>query len=270
MTRSPLRTPPAAVAVASRFRGAGWAAVGVGVAAQICYPLTSGTARDGLTAVSIAAFGLAAVVAACPRPHRRRAAAVLAAGWLLCWALEVTGVRTGLPFGHYRYAGGLGPTPGGVPLLVPSAWIAMGVPCLAASRRLAATSTRWVRALVGGGMLASWDLFLDPQMVTDGHWSWHDSGPVLAGSHGIPLLNFLGWLLTGIMLIALLDAIPGPISAAAEVIVCWTYFSEVLANLAFFHRPSVAGIGAVGMGIFVIPYLMTRYRTTSYGSRGAR
>jgi len=37
-----------------------------------------------------------------------------------------------------------------------------------------------IRRLLTAG-LAAWDLFLDPQMVSAGHWTWLDTSPVLTG-----------------------------------------------------------------------------------------
>ena len=51
-------------------------------------------------------------------------------------AAEAVGVRTGLPFGDYSYAGTLGPEVLDVPLVVPLAWTMMAYPVLLAARRL--------------------------------------------------------------------------------------------------------------------------------------
>ena len=50
--------------------------------------------------------------------------------------------------------------------------------------------------VVGAVALASWDLFLDPQMVAWGVWRWDEPGAYF----GIPLLNFAGWLLVAALI----------------------------------------------------------------------
>ena len=62
------------------------------------------------------------------------------------------------------------------------------------------------RAFVVGGAaaLASWDLFLDPQMVDAGHWRWSDPSPALPGVPTVPLTNYAGWALVALVLMALL------------------------------------------------------------------
>ena len=66
-----------------------------------------------------------------------------------------------------------------------------------APRRPADLTRRWVAAPSARFGLAAWDVFLDPQMVDDGHWRWADPTPGLPGVDGVPLTNFAGWLLVG-------------------------------------------------------------------------
>ena len=59
-----------------------------------------------------------------------------------------------------------------VPLVVLFAWTMMAYPALIAARRIA---RGWV-FLYGGAILMGWDLFLDPQMVAAGRWTWEVTG----------------------------------------------------------------------------------------------
>ena len=113
----------------------------------------------------------------------------------------------------------------------------------------AVTAVTWV--------LAAWDLFLDPQMVGQGYWSWEDAGWALPGIPGIPMQNFLGWLLAAIVLMALLDRLPRKTvsDAVPNVMLMWVYASSVFANLVFFGRPGVALWGGICMGVVVVPWL---------------
>ena len=142
-----------------------------------------------------------------------------------------------------------------MPLVIPMAWSMMAYPCLLAAQRLSDTVIG--TALIGGWVLASWDLFLDPQMVGQGFWTWSEIGWELPGIPGIPLQNFLGWLLGSIVLMWLLNLLPR--KTASDVVpatmLTWVFASNVLANLVFFGRPGVALWGGVCMGAVVIPYL---------------
>lgn len=245
-----------------------WSAAGAGIAGQIAYPLCDTATRTTLTGATVTAFFVATVAALCSTVGVRRGVGVAAIACCLAWGVELIGLRTGLPFGRYSYTGSLRPTIGGVPVIVPLAWTALGLAALHLGRRLAAPR-RLAVALVGGGALASWDLFLDPQMVADGQWRWHSPHWTVPGVPGIPVGNFAGWLVVAVLLIGILDRlVPAdqpkygrsqPIggSTAAGVfatVYLWTYASEVLAGIAFFHRPSVALVGGLVMGAFAIPY----------------
>ncbi len=64
---------------------------------------------------------------------------------------------------------------------------------------------RVLTAGTGAIGLTGWDLFLDPQMVAQGHWSWAYPVPALPGVPGVPLTNYAGWLLVSLVMIAVLD-----------------------------------------------------------------
>jgi putative membrane protein len=238
------------------------------VAAQIPYPLLpeGGPARAGLTTAQVVAFLVASV---CHAAQRRGAAfavpyAVLAAA--LGLAAEVTGTRTGWPFGHYAYTHRLTPEVAGVPVIIPLGWAMTAYPALLAGRWAAGSGGRAagrVRvALAGGALLAGWDLFLDPRMVAEGFWVWPGDG--VARLNGIPLTNTVGWLAVGAVLVALLDALPDrerrppgtgwPAGDGVPLfLLAWTYLSWLLACLAFFRQPTVALAGGVGMALPVLP-----------------
>ncbi len=230
-----------------------WAAAGVVVAAQVAYPLVTGDARDRLTVATVVVFFLASVTHAWRSrgaAYAARLVAVTAGGGLLA---EAVGVHTGVPFGRYAYATSLGPKVLGVPWVVPLAWTMLAHPAACAAARLASRPA--ARVAVAAVALASWDVFLDPQMVDAGHWHWRGVGAHLPGIGEVPLTNFAGWLLVSLLVMAAL----APRVAAREgdepalVLYLWTYASSVLANLVFFHRPAVAAWGAVAMGVVAVP-----------------
>ena len=117
----------------------------------------------------------------------------------------------------------------------------------------------WLFGLVSSlvvTLLMSWDLFLDPQMVGEGYWTWTTVGWQLPGIPGIPLQNFLGWWLAGMLLMFLLDRLPRKTAndSAPNTLLLWTYASNVLGAVVFFDRPAVAIWGGVAMGIVIIPW----------------
>ena len=239
----------------ARFRLVPWVFGAAAIGCQIAYPLMSGPARTRLTVATVAVFFLASVTHAALYRGVRAAAAlalVAAGGGLL---VEAVGVRTGVPFGDYTYADTLGAQLFGVPLVIPLAWAMMAYPALLAARAL---TDRWV-PLVGGWGLASWDVFLDPQMVEAGHWTWSDVQLALPGSPGIPVSNYLGWLLVAVLMVGVLQLLPrrDADDRVPAALFLWTYASSVLANAVFFGRPAVALIGGLGMGVVAVPYART-------------
>jgi uncharacterized membrane protein len=226
------------------------------VLAQVAYPLTPvGSARDGLTIATVLLFAAASLAhAAATRGARAAAALLLVAGGGGLLA-EATGVATGFPFGSYAYTGSLGPELLDVPLVIPLAWVMMAWPAYLVAARL--TRTRPARVAVAAAALASWDLFLDPQMVDAGHWGWTDPSPGLPGVGTVPLTNYAGWAVVALVLMAVLSRLvpvrPSTLDTIPYGLYLWTYFSSVLAHLAFFGLPASAFWGALGMGAVAVP-----------------
>jgi uncharacterized membrane protein len=232
-----------------------WALLAVLVLVQIAYPLTSGRARAALTVATV----VLGYVLSVSHAFRRRA------GWTLIatatiggFAVEAIGVATGFPFGHYDYSGQLGPKLLGVPLIIPLAWTWMAWPAWLAAIRL--TTHRFGQIALAAAGLATWDLFLDPQMVAEGYWKWRSPTPALPGVPGIPIGNYLGWLGFALLLMTALALAgrrriedPRPDDAPMLALWLWTYASSVLAHAVFLGLPASAAWGGVLMGAVVIP-----------------
>ena len=234
------------------------------VLTQICYPLTSGGLRAGLTVLTVLLGYLLSVSHALLTRGVRAGAALVATATLGGFAVEAVGVATGFPFGTYVYSGQLGPKLLGVPLIIPLAWTWMAWPAWLAALRL----TRSVvgRVLLAAAGLAAWDLFLDPQMVAERYWTWRSPTPALPGVPGIPIGNYLGWAGFAALLMATLAAaskVSTPIAPDAPVLALWfwTYASSVLAHAVFLGLPASAVWGGVFMGAAVIPLAVTLSRS---------
>jgi len=233
---------------------------GLTVLLQIAYPLVSGEARDKLTVVTVVVFFLASTSHALLHRGVRWTAAYVLVTVGTGLLAEAVGTATGVPFGQYDYADSLGATLLGVPVVIPLAWAMFAYPCLLVGQRLARTPVG--AAAVGGAALASWDLFLDPQMVQAGHWRFTDVQVSLPGVPGIPLSNYLGWLLVAVVMVGVLQLL-GRRDADDRLpaaLFLWTYASSVLANAVFFGRPAVALVGGVGMGLVAVPYAVSLRR----------
>lgn len=233
------------------------------VLAQVAYPLVpAGSGRDALTVGTVLLFAAASLVHAYATRGPRAALLLLAVAGGGGLVAEAAGVATGFPFGTYAYTGTLGPAVLDVPVVIPLAWTMMAWPAYLVGVRLA--RTRPARVLVGAAALASWDLFLDPQMVDAGHWRWADPRPALPGAGTVPLTNYAGWALVALVLMALLGVLvptePGP-DAVPFALYLWTWASSVLAHLAFFGLPASALWGGLGMGAVAVPLALALRRT---------
>jgi putative membrane protein len=243
-----------ASAIPAPLRVLPWLLGALGVLSQIVWVLLPEELRDAATITSV----LLMLAAGASHAVVHRGAAWAAGLYLptaaIGFAVEAIGTATGVPFGDYRYGDRLGPMLLDVPLLIPLAWCMAAYPMLLMARRLA--STRAGVTLIGAWTLMAWDLFLDPQMVGEGHWTFADPTPALPGSPGIPLTNYAGWFLTGLLIFWVLDHLP---RRAADdrlpaVLLLWMYASNVLAAAAFFGRPAVALWGGLAMGLTVLPW----------------
>lgn len=227
--------------------GLWWALAPFGVMAlaQIAVPLTDHPPTlEWLSTVVVVAFAATTLVLAATSWGPARAGLALGFVVVATFVVERVGSTTGFPFGEYDYTGALQPTVGHVPVIVPLAWFAMGVPALEVGRVVARTPVPAV--LVGAVALTSWDLFLDPQMVENGYWEWAVDGAY----EGIPLSNYLGWLLTGVVVLAVVDRLRPPRPAHRPLLALYTWWAvmNTIGFLVFFGRPLVGVVGGIGMG----------------------
>lgn len=232
-----------------------WGLAAATILGQIVWVLLGSGGRTVLTVLTVVTFFLASASHAYFSRGAAWAAGFVVISLAFGWGVEFLGLETSFPFGTYAYAESLGASLAGVPLVIPMAWSMMAYPCLLAAQRLSTTSLG--TALVGGWLLAAWDLFLDPQMVGEGYWTWIDTGWPLPGIPGIPLQNYLGWLLSAIVLMFVLDRLPRKVASdtVPTVLLTWVFASSIVANLLFFDRPAVALWGGLAMGVVMLPWL---------------
>jgi putative membrane protein len=137
--------------------------------------------------------------------------AVIGVGWIeaaafaaICltvtFALENIGVLTGFPFGRYVFLVEPDlPHVGLIPPIVGPLYFGMGyaswvIANVLLGERMARPSRFGLLALpvLAAFVLTQWDLVMDPEDSTIAKaWRWRDGG----GYFGVPLTNFLGWLL---------------------------------------------------------------------------
>ena len=130
------------------------------------------------------------------------ALALLAICLVTTFAMENIGVATGLPFGHYHFEVGSNLIHvGTIPIIVGPLWFGMGYFSWivagtllgGADRRLSGKFARLALPVVAAFVMTQWDVVMDPPEATIAKaWIWHDGG----AHFGVPLSNYLGWLVT--------------------------------------------------------------------------
>ncbi len=108
-------------------------------------------------------------------------------------AIETAAIKTGYPYGSFTYTDILGPkllgtTPYAVALAYP--------PILLVAFWFASKFTRNFGRVILTAIFATLiDVVLDPATVKLEFWKWETPGIF----YGVPLINFAGWLLTGLI-----------------------------------------------------------------------
>jgi putative membrane protein len=113
---------------------------------------------------------------------------------------ESVGLRTGFPFGHYRFTDLMGPKLFDLPILLTLAYVGMGylswVLGLVILEGQNEPLSGWKIVLVplaASFVMTAWDLSMDPVWADIDHaWVWQDGGSYF----GVPVSNFFGWFFT--------------------------------------------------------------------------
>ena len=109
---------------------------------------------------------------------------------LIGFLAELIGVQTGLPFGEYTYGESLGPKWWGVPLVIGVNWFLVAVGSQALLRLR--TNDIWIRTIGAALVMVGFDLLVEPVAIQIDFWHW-------SGGE-IPLQNYAGWLLVGLII----------------------------------------------------------------------
>jgi uncharacterized membrane protein len=130
------------------------------------------------------------------------AVVLLAICLAITFAMENIGAATGFPFGHYHFEVGSNLIHvGAIPVIVGPLWFGMGYFAWIVAGALLGGTHRRLRGkielialpVVAAFVMTQWDVVMDPPEATISKaWIWHDGG----AHFGVPISNYLGWLLT--------------------------------------------------------------------------
>jgi putative membrane protein len=175
-----------------------WVVFAVYLALVVGFSWNPTPLAQGLAAIGI----LAACVHAALSYGWKDALVLLAICLVTTFSMENIGAATGFPFGHYHFEVGSNlPHVGAIPVIVGPLWFGMGYfSWVLAGTLLGSAQERLNRKLelialpiVAAFVMTQWDVVMDPPVSTISKaWIWHDGG----AHFGVPLSNYLGWLLT--------------------------------------------------------------------------
>jgi uncharacterized membrane protein len=235
------------------------------VVLNIDWPLAHGQSRTATSIAGVISFFLCSALHSVGTQSRRFTKTLLAI-MPLAFVAEAIGVHTQFPFGHYEYSDLLGLSIAHVPLLIPFAWIMMLYPTYLASRYL--TASPFLKVALGAWLMATWDLYLDPQMIHEGYWTWFTSDG--EATFAIPWTNFAGWFATSAVFMWLLHTNDAShklaevstntdhMSMTPAAMLLWVWIGSFVANVLpfapYLDRPVVAFTGLIGMGVVLLPW----------------
>ncbi len=167
---------------------------------------------------------------------------------------ELIGTQTGIPFGAYAYSDLLGPKIAGhVPWFIPPSWYAMSLLSYDLARRLGLRAAGTI--LMTAVLMVLWDVALDPAMTTPvavgrSFWTYAGGGVYF----GMPLVNWVGWLLTSALIAWGYEKLLGGLDHRAD----WApllYAVNVLfpVFVCFAYGAALAGVlGIVALGVTLV------------------
>lgn len=187
---------------------------------------------------------------------------IVATVLVAAWAVEWFGSQYEILFGEYDYTNLFVPQFLHVPLLIPLAWLMMLPPAWAVAQAISSRHSGIAFVILSAVAFTAWDLFLDPQMVTWGAWTWQDPG----GYYGIPWRNFVGWMVSAAALT--LVARP-PLVPVRPLLIVYTltWMLQTIGLGVFWRMPGPALWGFLAMGAFVVLSWRSELRSAGPYSR---
>lgn len=126
-------------------------------------------------------------------PHTRGSTLYFVSAYALGFGVEVLGVNTGWPFGHYEYGSVLGPKVFGTPLMLGVNWTLVTYCSFYALDRLLPRLPLLAFASLAAALPTALDYLIEPVAIHFGMWRWPSTGLP-------PIENYAGWYGTSLLL----------------------------------------------------------------------
>ena len=170
--------------------------------------------------------------------------------------IEIIGTKTGLIFGgKYEFNLKLSPGPSisGIPLIIPLSWSGLTYMILNYCELVfggsfnSLSNQNITLLLLPSILMVLLDLILDPIAVDEKRWSWKKPGAY----YGIPLLNFVGWLLTTFLILFIFQLFQSDFKIDKEV----DFFFKHSPGILFCLLPAIASRPCFERGLKVPGFL---------------
>lgn len=113
---------------------------------------------------------------------------------LFAYVIEIVGLLTGFPYGHFTYSSNVGLLLFDfVPLSLPFAWAPLVLGAVVLSFRYKSHFFAFMICTVV--LMLAIDLVLDPGAVYLGFWSYENGGIW----YNVPISNYIGWIISGVV-----------------------------------------------------------------------
>jgi putative membrane protein len=112
---------------------------------------------------------------------------------LTAFAIELIGVKTGLPFGNYSYSDILKPQLMGVPLAIPLAWFILVINSVVILQSILPHEFFFIKIFLSAVTVLSFDIMLEPfASFVNKFWIWENNQ--------IPFSNYISWFAAAFIL----------------------------------------------------------------------
>lgn len=200
-----------------------------------------------VSSISVLFFALPSYMAVIKLTGKKRGIALLAILGMYALFIESLAIKTGIPYGDFVYKDVLGNKLFGLtPWTVAFAYPPIVLLAYWFGRTL--YKSTWQILITAPIAAVAVDLVLDPAAVRLGFWYWPGSGFF----YGVPLVNFLGWILTSLIAVTILhyflkdiptQKLTGLVYSGLLVLWFWTCINIWLGHV----WPSVVGLALTGI-----------------------
>lgn len=212
----------------------------------------------------------------------RHALAFFSVSTIVSWTFEHLGVASGVVYGGYSYTEVLGPRLGHVPVLIPLSWFMYLYPgyivvnCILSDEPVGSQGglvrVLWLSA-VGAVVTTAQDLVFDPILSGPivSAWIWNQGG----GYFGVPVHNFLGWIATSFIVLAVYRTVEWRAQPRPMGTVTAPVLTIAIISYAFLVVAALLGIGpselkVIGPFVLGLPTLFALTRVWSGVHHGTR